>query len=120
MPRSDFGDPPNDGFKYSLSFHANFVEDNNPIILEEFNAVSNARSNASSFANIYDEYGINNEKVYYPCIRIATASTDKRVAGRGTNIDYRLKWTNIARKTAENYDANGNYTTDTTLVTQVQ
>ena len=99
VPRSDFGDPGNDGFKFSLTFHANFIEDNNPLILTEFNAISPAASR--SYIDVYDSDGINNEWAKYPKIVYATASDgDKRVARRSVSKDYRLKWTN-ARNTAK-------------------
>ena len=40
VPRGDFGDPGQDGFKYSLSFHSQFVEDSNPSILSDFNILT--------------------------------------------------------------------------------
>ena len=40
-PRSVFGDMPEDGnFKFSVTFKANFVEDMDPMILEDFNNLS--------------------------------------------------------------------------------
>ena len=40
VPRGEFGDPGKDGFKYSISFHAQFVEDSNPAILSDFNLLT--------------------------------------------------------------------------------
>lgn len=41
VPRSDFSDIPQDGFKYSLSFHYNDCSgDSDPIVLSDFNKVS--------------------------------------------------------------------------------
>lgn len=95
VPRSDFSDPGNDGFKFSASFHAQFVEDNNPMILEEFNRISpSGRSSSTSYAPVYD-YGIqavNNQWVRFPKIVAVTNQTDKQVSRRGTKKDYRMKW----------------------------
>lgn len=41
VPRGDFSDPSQDGFKFSPSFHAQFIEDCNPSILTDFNALTN-------------------------------------------------------------------------------
>ena len=84
-------DPGNDGYKYSVSFHAQFVEDNNPIILQEFNRISPA--NSTNYADVYDTTNcvVDNTWVKWPVI-INVANYDKRVARRGTHHDYRLKW----------------------------
>ena len=93
VPRSDFGDPGNDGFKYSLTFHANFIEDNNPLILSEFNMITPAAPR--DFFSVSDKDGINNEWAKYPIITYATAANgDRRVNRRGVVKDYRLNWTN--------------------------
>lgn len=98
VPRAEFSDPANDGFKYSLSFHANFVEDTNPQILREFNTLSIASSKLSDFLPVATSEGINNEPAMYA--RIFKCSEDKRVDRRGTKIDYRLKWTNVHKTEA--------------------
>lgn len=93
VPRSDFGDPGNSGFKYSLSFHANFIEDNNPLILSEFNMITPAAP--KNYLPVSDSDGINNEWAKYPIITYATASNgDRRVSRRRIVKDYRLSWTN--------------------------
>ena len=93
VPRSDFGDPGNGGFKYSLTFHANFIEDNNPLILSEFNMITPAAPR--DFFSVSDKDGINNEWAKYPIITYATAANgDRRVNRRGVVKDYRLNWTN--------------------------
>lgn len=94
VPREEFGDPNAEGFKYSLGFHAFDVDDNNPLILSEFNSITPAAN--SDFLDIYDPEGVNNEWARYP--RIVVASGDKRVDRRGTVRDYRLKWTNTTNR----------------------
>jgi hypothetical protein len=95
VPRSDMSDPGNDGFKYSVSFHAQFVEDSNPIILSEFNRISPSRlSNTYADVNTYDidNAVVDNTWVRWPKIVAVESSTDLRVKRRGTNKDYRMKW----------------------------
>ena len=92
VPRSDFSDPGNDGFKYSLSFHANFIEDNNPNILSEFNIITPASNDPEKYVAVHNGEGIDNTWARYP--RIVAAYDDPRVRRRKTNRDYRLKWTN--------------------------
>lgn len=94
VPRSDFGDP-GDELKYSLSFHAQFVEDMNPQILSEFARVANAGK--GNYLPIYNENngGVNNLWARYPKIIKAAANDSKygkRVTRRGVNYDYFLKW----------------------------
>lgn len=93
VPRDSFGDPGNDGFKFSLSFHAQFVEDNNPMILEEFNRLSPAKSNAT-YSDVYNSNinTVNNDWKRWPRIVAAYSTNDKRVIRRGTKKDYRMKW----------------------------
>ena len=95
VPRSDFGDP-GDEFKYSLSFHAQHVEDSNPQILKEFSLIANNKS--TNYMTVYDEKTgmVNNLWARYPKI-IKAYNTDKtlygkRVARRGVKYDYFLKW----------------------------
>lgn len=93
VPRDSFGDPGNDGFKFSLSFHAQFVEDNNPMILEEFNRLSPGKS-ATTYSDVYDfnAQNVKNDWKRWPKIVAAYSTDDKRVARRGTKKDYRMKW----------------------------
>lgn len=93
VPRDSFGDPGNDGFKFSLSFHAQFVEDNNPMILEEFNRLSPGRT-ATEYSNVYDMKTqlVKNDWKRWPKVVAVYSSDDKRVARRGTKKDYRMKW----------------------------
>lgn len=96
VPRSDFGDPGDQGFKYSVGFHANFVEDNNPLILTEFNHITKA-AKTSTPLDVFNGAGVNNSWARFPYIALASASNgDKRVMRRGTSTDYRLKWTQSA------------------------
>lgn len=93
VPRSDMSDPGNDGFKYSLSFHAQFVEDSNPMILEEFNRISPGRK-SMDYANVYDNVHnvVDNTWVRWPKIIKVDKFNDPQVKRRGTMYDYRLKW----------------------------
>ena len=103
VPRGDFGDPGNSGFNYSVSFHTNFIEDNNPLILAEFNKISPA-SNAYNveYVDVFNALGVNNSWARYPCIVSAKAPEDLRVARRGVNLDYRLKWTDAYNPQGDN------------------
>ena len=98
VPRGDFSDPGQDGFKYSLSFHAQFVEDNNPMILSEFNKISPASSNDYVSTYDYKNQVVNNDWVRWPKIESVVYNSnngnDKRVKRRGVNQDYRLRWVN--------------------------
>ena len=91
VPRGEFGDPGNDGFKYSLSFHSNFIEDNNPLIITEFNLITKGKE-SSSFLPVYDGNGANNKWGKWPYITMV-GRDDKRVQRRKVGYDYRLKWT---------------------------
>lgn len=93
VPRSDMSDPGNDGFKYSLSFHAQFVEDSNPLILADFNRVSPG-GNKTKYADVYDYKSnvVDNTWVRWPKIIIVDKDNDLQVERRGTKYDYRLKW----------------------------
>lgn len=98
VPRTEFSDPPTDGFKYSLSMHANFVEDMNPMILYDFNAISPAATttgSASDYLPVADSNGINNEPAKYA--RIFRVGGDNRTTRRGVTYDYRIKWTDRCR-----------------------
>lgn len=94
VPRSDLSDPGPDGFKYSVSFHAQFVEDSNPLILSEFNRVSPGSRKGTDFANVYDFNNsvVDNTWVRWPVIVSVDKNTDLQVERRGTVRDYRLKW----------------------------
>lgn len=84
VPRSDFGDPGSDGFKYSLSFHAQFVEDNNPLIISEFNKISPHPKNSKLVGPYNHSLGIvDNVFVSYPRIKLIK---------RGSKYKYVMKW----------------------------
>lgn len=94
VPRADLADPAPDGFKFSLAFHANKVEDSDPMILEEFNRVSPGGKSAS-YTNVYNSaiHAVDNDWVRWPKVVTAYAEGgDKQVMRRGTHHDYRLKW----------------------------
>lgn len=95
VPRSDMADP-GDEVKFSLSFHAQFVEDMNPQILEEFNKLtSSCYHYTSDYMKVYRNDHVNNEWARYPAIVKAYRSSNKygkRVDRRHVNYDYFLKW----------------------------
>lgn len=93
VPRSDLSDPGNDGFKFSVSFHAQFVEDSNPMIINEFNRVSPGRDK-TDYADTYNFKNnvVDNSWVRWPKIVAVRKESDKQVKRRGTTYDYRLKW----------------------------
>lgn len=95
VPRSDMGDP-GDEIKFSLSFHAQFVEDMNPHILEEFNKVaSSCYHYSNSYMEVYQNGYVNNRWARFPAIVKGYAASDKygkRVARRHVAYDYFLKW----------------------------
>lgn len=92
VPRSDMSDPGNEGFKYSVSFHAQFVEDSNPLILSEFNRITPGKY-STTYASVYDNTNnvVDNTWVRWPKI-VPVGNEDKQVKRRGTTYDYRLKW----------------------------
>lgn len=99
VPRSDLSDPGNDGFKYSISFHAQFVEDSNPMIINEFNRLmpKSVRTGEKEKEPVYKfdknyQGVLNNDWVDYPIITEEIEDNDLRVKYRGTKYDYRLKW----------------------------
>lgn len=96
VPRGDFGDPSDEGFKYSVSFHAQFVEDMNPYILAEFSRVTSKYVNAKNkYLPIHSSQTIvDNSWGRVPKIVKVNKNTDNRVARRGVEYDYRLKWCN--------------------------
>lgn len=93
VPRSDMGDPPSDGFKYSISFHAQFVEDNNPMIIEEFNRITPGRKKTKYISTYnYDINAVDNSWVRWPKIIRVYSNDDLQVERKGTSYDYRMKW----------------------------
>lgn len=102
VPRSEFSDPQADGFKYSLGFHAQFVEDSNPYILNELNKVSgiNSWGEAATTAcmNVYDTKlsVVNNEWSGLPFVRKVYVGSDARITknarDRHGTYKFLLKW----------------------------
>lgn len=93
VPRSDLADPSDEGIKFSLSFHANYIEDMNPNILAEFNIVANtAKYNAlTPTIPVYDsEVGVNNQWARLPIIK--RIGKIPRANRRHVTYDYYLKW----------------------------
>lgn len=103
VPRSDMSDPGEDGFKYSVSFHAQFVEDSNPMILSDFNRTTlNCGMTKQPVINQITG-DINNNWAVYPRIEKVYTTSDPRAQRRASSHtfnrdgynkghDYRLKW----------------------------
>lgn len=100
VPRSDMSDPSDDGIKFSVGFHAQFVEDMNPNILKEFALVANCDGyikNGSTFIPVHGGVNIdvNNSWGTRPTVIKRTTDSSiygKRIRRRGVNYDYYLKW----------------------------
>ncbi|MGL5327856.1 MAG: hypothetical protein ACRDD7_01220 [Peptostreptococcaceae bacterium] len=87
VPREVFGDLSKDGgLKFSVSFNATFVEDMNPVIINEFNALTQAKDRKN--IPIYDSQGkhINGKWATLPYIEY-----DINV-GINPMPRYKLKW----------------------------
>lgn len=97
VPRGDFSDMPQDGIKFSLSFHGQFVEDSDPVILNDFNKVSIGSNDPEKFLNIYDNAHnrVNNDWCFYPVI---TQEPSASRGALGLGYEYRLRWTDTVRK----------------------
>lgn len=99
VPRDEFSEPDTtNGLKYSLSFHANFVKDSDPIILQEFNALTLASEDPKQMIQLYNDEKVNNEPAKYA--RIFRYANTKSTQRRSTGFEYKLKWTNIKKKGA--------------------
>ena len=122
VPRSEFSDPGKDGFNYSVTFHANAIEDDNPLIYSEFNYTTPAAQ--ADYLNVVDYGGVNNEWASYPIITAAIDSSDKRAARRGRKTDYRLKWTNTGSggvyRTSSNVITPDSYTSSSMATSPVR
>lgn len=104
VPRASFGDMPADGiFKFTVNFKATFVEDMNPIIINEFNTLSKKMESStqglveSSFIPEYD--GWSGDWMYRPIItsKKANISSNNGELGRFEKSNrYKLKWYNYA------------------------
>ena len=112
VPRSEFGDwPDGQTLKYSVSFHADFVEDMNPQIISDFDkliissiGINELRKRQpitqQNFIPVHDKDGVNNQWATYPYIIKGTKTNSdgtgsvysKRIDRRGNNYDYFLKW----------------------------
>lgn len=92
VPRGEFGDPGVDGFKYSLGLHAQFVHDMDPLIIDDFNRLTNPMT---TYYTVYDQGtgGINNAWGRYPRIdRTEPDSFSARLnKGKSTQL-LKLRW----------------------------
>lgn len=97
VPRSDFSEVPQDGFKYSLSFYGHFVKDMDPTILTEFNRVSRTKKSKNNEPqSVYNPtLGIvNNNWATCPIVVKEFNDKSRRAKdGLGNHI-YKLKWYN--------------------------
>lgn len=72
VPRSALGDIPEDGnIKFTINFKANFIEDCNPVILEDFNQLSLKHYGNTGTKSLYVPEGgyVRNEFAYPPLIK---------------------------------------------------
>lgn len=96
VPRGDMSDPGQDGFKFSLSFHAQFVEDSNPSILSDFNILTNTTAKTEMSVYNKDINAVNNKWAGLPYVVKVNKDEDKRAAKAARenhgNYIYLLKW----------------------------
>ena len=81
VPRSALGDLPDDGsIKFTVQFKANFIEDCNPLILEDFNQLSLRHYSNNGSKPLYDEEGgyVRNEFTYPPLVRTDVVDNRRR------------------------------------------
>ena len=102
VPRSEFDDAPNDGFKYGVSFHGQFPEDDTPVILSDFNKVTLGKpTDTEYFDEVYNsKLGIvcNNPVVYPVIVKSALDPTKSKRTRLGLgDYEYKLKWINYLK-----------------------
>lgn len=85
VPNSVFGDLPEDGnLKFTVNFKANFVEDYNPLILGDFNELSELHKPINEVKGLYNPAGyVRNDFAYPPFISYKVVNNRLR---------YFLKW----------------------------
>ena len=94
VPRADFSEFPQDGVKFSLSFYGQFVEDMDPIILNDFNKVCNTITNSEPQEVYNTSLGIvNNNWVAKPQI-VQERNNSRRADDELGDIVYKMKWYN--------------------------
>lgn len=97
VPRSDMSDPGKDGFKFSLSFHAQFAEDSNPSILTDFNLLTVNKSK-DSIMPVYNKKLsiVDNNWAGLPFVERVKSGDDVRASKAARedhgNYIYLLKW----------------------------
>lgn len=92
VPRDSFSEV-NDKLQYSISFHAQDIQDNDPSILSDFNLVSNFKN--ADPVPVYSNGRVNTTWVKFPYIEKISSDKDARVRRKlGFKYDYRLKWEN--------------------------
>lgn len=127
VPRASFGDMPADGiFKFTVNFKAAFVEDMNPVILNEFNTLSKTMESSTQDmveAGFIPEYdGWSGDWMYRPIIvsKKANPSTANGELGRFEKTNrYKLKWYNYATDDFLTMTRNSKTTTTQTTTTNI-
>lgn len=97
VPRNVFSDMPEDGIlKFTVNFKATFVEDMEPLIIEDFNELSNkirgtiGGSEGSRLGGFLPEYdGWSGEYMSRPYIQYPNVELNKGLPNKGF---YKLKW----------------------------
>lgn len=89
VPREAFSDMPEDGnLRFSVQFHATFVEDMDPLILTDFNILSRTIRSSGKPADIYNADLAGSIGDWYSAPYIESSKSSK-----GPNaIQYKLKW----------------------------
>ena len=90
VPRETFSDLDSTGqIRFSVNFHCSFVEDMEPNIIDDFNAICNAIPGSKKEIPIYDKsiFGVSGEWCNAPYIEIIPKEKDSE--GR---MRYKLKW----------------------------
>lgn len=129
VPRNEFGELNTGQLKYALGFHAQFIEDNNPEILADFNrivtpmvanTVTMRSKEESTYMPVFDEnVTVDNSWANTPLVIKVYANEksdySKRIQRRGVAFDYYLKWIStdgpIINKYTKNNQISGNYIT---------
>lgn len=92
LPRDVFSNPQfNDGISYSIDMKTAFVEDMEPYILTDFNALTKSFRDKNTTMDIsyFDEYGNIDENLYYKPAKSAYVKPYTDKLGRKR---YKLKW----------------------------
>lgn len=93
VPRDVFGSLDDGELKLSVDFKAAFVIDNNPMIIADFNELSNLTNSSREFVSIWDH---DNQRVNYKWVGAPYIVYDKDISNGestvGSTGGYKLKW----------------------------